>query len=66
MARWAGTGRAGSNGSAAGSRSGGNSGMLRRLAKGKSEPEPPPAEPDVKVVRHQTQRQSRSKRTGKR
>ena len=41
-------------------------GMLRRLGKGRAEPEPPPAEPDVKLVRHQTQRQTRSKRSGKR
>jgi YidC/Oxa1 family membrane protein insertase len=42
---------------------GGASGMLRRLGK-RSEPEPPPAEPEVKLVRHQTQRQTRSKRSG--
>jgi YidC/Oxa1 family membrane protein insertase len=59
-----GSGRPGANGSSSGSEPGGS--MLRRLTKGKSEPEPPAAEPDVKVVRHQTQRQSRSKRTGKR
>lgn len=63
----AGGSRAGANGAAATTGSGGGSSMLRRLAKGnKAEPEPPPAGPDVKVVRHQTQRQSRSKRTGKR
>jgi YidC/Oxa1 family membrane protein insertase len=53
-------GAAGSNG--AGS-DGGASSMLRRLGK-RSEPEPPPAEPEVKLVRHQTQRQTRSKRGG--
>ena len=41
-------------------------GMLKRLGKGRSEPEPQPEMPDVKLVRHQTQRQSRSKRSGKR
>jgi YidC/Oxa1 family membrane protein insertase len=40
-------------------------GMLRRLGK-RAEPEPPPAEPEVKLVRQQRQRQSRSKRSGKR
>jgi len=57
-------GRGAANGSAAAS--GGSGSMLRRLGKGRSEPEAPPAEPEVKVVRHQTQRQSRSKRSGKR
>jgi YidC/Oxa1 family membrane protein insertase len=40
--------------------------MLRRLGRGRAEPEPEEALPDVKLVRRQTQRQSRSKRTGKR
>jgi YidC/Oxa1 family membrane protein insertase len=40
-------------------------GRLRRLGK-RAEPEPPPAEPEVKLVRQQRQRQSRSKRSGKR
>jgi YidC/Oxa1 family membrane protein insertase len=57
-------GRAAANGAAASQASGG--GMLKRLAKGKPEPAPEPAEPEVKLVRHQTQRQSRSKRSGKR
>ncbi len=57
--------RGAANGATAGNGAGGNN-MLRRLAKGRSEPEPPPAEPDVKLVRHQTQRQTRSKRSGKR
>jgi YidC/Oxa1 family membrane protein insertase len=57
--------RGAANGATAGNGAAGSS-MLRRLAKGKSEPEPPPAEPEVKLVRHQTQRQTRSKRSGKR
>jgi YidC/Oxa1 family membrane protein insertase len=63
-------GKASSNGSGkpgSATSSGTNgSGMLRRLGKGRAEPEPPPVEPDVKLVRHQTQRQTRSKRSGKR
>jgi hypothetical protein len=39
--------------------------VLKRLSR-RSEPEPEPEMPDVKLVRHQTQRQSRSKRSGKR
>jgi YidC/Oxa1 family membrane protein insertase len=39
--------------------------MLKRLSR-RSEPEPQPELPEVKLVRHQTQRQSRSKRSGKR
>ncbi len=40
---------------------------LRRFAKGRTEPEPPPVpEPETKIVRQQPQRQSRSKRSGKR
>jgi YidC/Oxa1 family membrane protein insertase len=59
----------GARGSANGATSGNsaaNGGVLRRLSKGRSEPEPEPLEPEVKLVRHQTQRQSRSKRSGKR
>ncbi|HEX6930716.1 MAG TPA: membrane protein insertase YidC [Streptosporangiaceae bacterium] len=42
-------------------------GMLRRFTKGRSEPEPAaPPEPETKIVRQQRQRQSRSKRSGKR
>jgi YidC/Oxa1 family membrane protein insertase len=42
-------------------------GLLRRLGKGRAEPEPPAAaEPEIKLVRQQRQRQSRSKRSGKR
>jgi len=40
-------------------------GMLRRLGRNRAEPEPPSA-PEVKIVRQQRQRQSRSKRSGKR
>jgi YidC/Oxa1 family membrane protein insertase len=48
------------------SQSGGTAGnMLKRLSR-RSEPEPEPELPEVKLVRHQTQRQSRSKRSGKR
>jgi YidC/Oxa1 family membrane protein insertase len=47
--------------------SGGVGGMLKRLGKGRAEPAPQAeGPPDVKVVRRQTQRKSRSKRTGKR
>jgi YidC/Oxa1 family membrane protein insertase len=43
----------------------GRGGMLRRLGRGRSEPAPEqPAEPEVKLVRQQRQRQSRSKRKG--
>jgi YidC/Oxa1 family membrane protein insertase len=60
-------GKAAANGAAAAGNGGsGPNSMLRRLTKGRAEPEPEPAEPDVKLVRHQTQRQTRSKRTGKR
>jgi YidC/Oxa1 family membrane protein insertase len=42
-------------------------GMLRRFARNRPEPEPlAPVEPETKIVRHQPQRQSRSKRSGKR
>jgi YidC/Oxa1 family membrane protein insertase len=42
------------------------SGVLRRFGRGGGEPEPEPDLPEVKLVRRQTQRQSRSKRSGKR
>jgi YidC/Oxa1 family membrane protein insertase len=60
--------RAASNGaSASGAKvSPAGSGVLKRLAKGRSEPEPEPEQPEVKLVRRQTTRQSRSKRSGKR
>ncbi len=54
-----GSGQASANGAA-------GNGMLKRLARGRTEPEPPLAQPEVKIVRRQTQRQSRSKRSGKR
>jgi YidC/Oxa1 family membrane protein insertase len=63
-------GRAASNGATAnGTGTAGSasaSGVLRRLGRGRAEPEPQPELPDVKLVRRQTQRQSRSKRSGKR
>ena len=40
-------------------------GLLRRLGRGKSEPEPQAETPEVKLVRQQRVRQSRSKRSGK-
>jgi YidC/Oxa1 family membrane protein insertase len=40
--------------------------VLKRLSNRRTEPEAEPELPDVKLVRHQTQRQSRSKRSGKR
>jgi YidC/Oxa1 family membrane protein insertase len=62
--------RPGANGAASNGAGGSAtaSGMLRRLGRGRAEPEPAPQDelPDVKLVRRQTQRQSRSKRTGKR
>ncbi len=54
------------NGASANGASATGSSMLRRLGKGRAEPEPQPELPEVKLVRHQTQRQSRSKRSGKR
>jgi YidC/Oxa1 family membrane protein insertase len=61
----AGTGATGSaNGHKPSSSEGG---VLRRFGKGRSEPEPPaPIQPETKIVRQQRQRQSRSKRSGKR
>ena len=40
--------------------------MLKRLSNRRTEAEAEPELPEVKLVRHQTQRQSRSKRSGKR
>ena len=52
----------------AGSGSNGSGGGLRRLVKGRSEPEAPAPEPqpETKIVRQQPVRQSRSRRSGKR
>ncbi len=50
----------------AGSSSNGSGGGLRRLVKGRPEPEPPAPEPETKIVRQQPVRQSRSRRSGKR
>jgi YidC/Oxa1 family membrane protein insertase len=64
--------RAAANGATANGSGGGGTGatlgssVLRRLGRGGSEPEPEPELPEVKLVRRQTQRQSRSKRSGKR
>jgi YidC/Oxa1 family membrane protein insertase len=44
----------------------GSSGRLRKLVKGRAEPEAAPEPPEVTLVRQQRQKQSRSKRTGKR
>ena len=57
-------GKASANGSASNG-SASAAGMLKRLGKGRAEPEPQAEAPEVKLVRHQTQRQSRSKRSGK-
>jgi YidC/Oxa1 family membrane protein insertase len=46
--------------------SGTGSGLLRRLGRRAPEPEPQPETPEVKLVRQQRVRQSRSKRSGKR
>ncbi|HET7244536.1 MAG TPA: membrane protein insertase YidC [Streptosporangiaceae bacterium] len=44
---------------------GSSGGLLRRLGRGKPEPEPQAETPEVKLVRQQRVRQSRSKRSGK-
>jgi YidC/Oxa1 family membrane protein insertase len=45
----------------------GSGGMLRKLVRGRAaEPEADPEPPEVKLIRQQRQKQSRSKRTGKR
>jgi YidC/Oxa1 family membrane protein insertase len=56
------------SGAAKNASSGSNgSGGLRRLVRGRTEAEPPPApEPETKIVRQQPVRQSRSRRSGKR
>ena len=62
------TGGAGkpANATGGGQSSANGSGMLRRLTKGRPEPEPQDAVPETKLVRQQRTRQSRSKRSGKR
>jgi len=67
----AGTGRGGRPAGAAGQQapangSGSGPGLLRRLGRKAPEPEPQPETPEVKLVRQQRVRQSRSKRSGKR
>jgi len=59
-------GRSAGQGAQPSANGGGAGGMLRRLGKGRSGPEPQPPQPEVKLVRQQKQRQSRSKRSGKR
>ncbi|HEY2313841.1 MAG TPA: membrane protein insertase YidC [Streptosporangiaceae bacterium] len=58
--------RTAANGASANGATSIGGGVLKRLGRGRSEPEPQPELPEVKLVRHQTQRQSRSKRSGKR
>ncbi len=60
-----GGGKPAANGASASSGSSGG-GLRRRIGKGRSEPAPEPVQPEVKLVRQQPQRQSRSKRSGKR
>ena len=50
----------------AGTGSNGGGGGLRRLVKGRTEPEPPEPQPETKIVRQQPVRQPRSRRSGKR
>jgi len=61
-----GSGRKPANAAGCGQSSANGSGMLRRLTKGRPEPEPQDAVPETKLVRQQRTRQSRSKRSGKR
>ena len=53
-------------GKGAGTGSNGSGGGLRRLVKGRTEPEPPEPQPETKIVRQQPVRQPRSRRSGKR
>ena len=57
---------AAANGASANGAGPGSGSVLRRLGRSRPEPEPEAEMPEVKLVRHQTQRQSRSKRSGKR
>jgi YidC/Oxa1 family membrane protein insertase len=60
-------GRPATNGASANGAGATGASVLKRLGRGRSEePEPEDELPPVKLVRHQTQRQSRSKRSGKR
>jgi YidC/Oxa1 family membrane protein insertase len=52
------------NGSSNGQATAGSN-LLRRVTNRGKEPEPEPVQPEVKIVRQQPQRQSRSKRSGK-
>jgi YidC/Oxa1 family membrane protein insertase len=62
-----GSGQAAKPGVTSSSSGGGQGGMFRRLGKSRAEPESPAsAEPETRIVRQQPQRQSRSKRSGKR
>ena len=61
-ARPAGSGKSGQNGQAAAPAGG----VRRMLGRNRAEPVAAPPEPEVKLVRQQPQRQSRSKRSGKR
>jgi YidC/Oxa1 family membrane protein insertase len=58
----AGAAAPGANGSGGGK----GGGVLRKLSRAPREPEPKPVQPGTKLVRQQPQRQSRSKRSGKR
>jgi YidC/Oxa1 family membrane protein insertase len=59
--------RPAATGAANGHKPAGDGGILRRIGRGRTEPEAPvPVEPEAKLVRQQPQRQSRSKRSGKR
>lgn len=54
------------NGTAARANGSSGGGLLKRFGKARAEPAQEAETPEVRVVRRQTQRQSRSKRTGKR
>jgi YidC/Oxa1 family membrane protein insertase len=58
--------RPSANGGSAASNGSGGGGILRRLGRGRADPEPQPETPKVKLVRQQQPRQPRSKRSGKR
>ena len=56
----------GASGGSNGHRPASEGGMLKRFGRSRPEPEPEPEVSETKIVRRQQQRQSRSKRTGKR